>query len=402
MKKVELISPAGNFEKAKIAFHYGADAIYLGGKLFNLRKRAGNLSYNEIEQIVKLAKGKKKEVYLTLNIFFRNDDFKELKEYLLNLYDIGIRNLIVSDIGCIYFINKNFKDRFNLTLSTQANLTNIYAAEFYKELGLKRVTLARELSLNEIKEIKSKVNIEVETFIHGAMCMSYSGRCILSEYFTGRSANRGDCSQPCRWEYVLKEKRRDFPVLDIEEDERGTYLLSSKDLCMIEDISKLIEAGIDSFKIEGRMKSIYYVANTTRVYRDAIDSFYKGDVGKMDIWREELDSFSHRPYFKGFYFGYNGASLSFDKNYKRHYKFIGYITDKFNEQTYEVKIMNKLKSDDKIEIILPNMKNIKEIDFKILDKDFKMVDEANINEKYYLDFDNISETVDYGIIRVKE
>ena len=385
MKKVELISPAGDIEKAETAFIYGADGVYLGGKKFNLRKRAGNFSLKEIKKIINIAEKYKKQVYFTLNIYFRNSDFKELKNYLSRLLDIGVKNLIISDLGAIYFINKNFKPKFNLILSTQANVTNYYSAKFFKELGIKRIILARELTLKEIKEIKTKMrDIEIETFIHGAMCVSYSGRCLLSEYFTRRSANRGDCAQPCRWEYYLIEKKRDDIVLEIGEDKYGTYLLSSKDLCMIEHIPELIEAGIDAFKIEGRMKSLYYVANTTRVYRDAIESYYKKLPSKMDLWKKELDAVSHRIYFKGFYFMYNKDSITFKKNYKRNYKFIGYIIREIKEGIYEVKFKNPMNKNDKIEIILPNMKNLTNIKFDLLDEEFKQVTQVNIHKKHYI------------------
>ncbi len=397
MKKVELISPAGNVEKAEVAFIYGADGIYLGGKKFNLRAHAGNLSLEEINYILNIAKKLKKNVYITINVYFRNYEFDELKNYLGKLLEIGLKKLIISDAGVIYFINKFFKNKFHLILSTQANITNFYSAEFFKELGIKRIILARELTLDEIREIKKQVNIEIETFIHGAMCVSYSGRCLLSEYFTGRNANRGDCAQPCRWEYYLIEKKRNEPLLQIEEDKRGTYLLSSKDLCMIEHIHELIDAGIDAFKIEGRMKSIYYVANTTRVYRDAIDSYYKKSKSKLEIWKKELDSVSHRPYFKGFYWGYDENTVTFKRNYKRDFKFIGYILRKVKNNIYEVKFKNPLNIEQNIEIILPNMKNLKNIKFNILDENFIPVYEAQIHGKFFLQIElNLAK---YSIIK---
>ncbi|MBN1898302.1 MAG: U32 family peptidase C-terminal domain-containing protein [Spirochaetes bacterium] len=398
MKKVELISPGGNLEKAKTAFLYGADSVYLGGKKFNLRSRAGNLTFSEIARIIDLSKRLKKNVYLTLNIYFRNSDFRELKTYLGTLLEIGVKNLIISDFGIVTVIHQYFKDKFHLTASTQTNITNYQAAELYRSLGIKRIIPARELTLKEISYIKKKTKMSLETFIHGAMCVSYSGRCLLSEYFTSRSANRGDCSHPCRWEYVLQEKKRRDEYLPVEEDPRGSLILSSKDLCMIEDIPKMIEAGIDAFKIEGRMKSLYYVANVTRVYRDAIDAHYNKQKKKLSFWKRELDAVSHRTFFKGFYFGYDHQSLCAEKTYKRQYRFVGYIKEKIGHEIYSVCFKNSLKKDDKLESILPNMKNIDLDEFVILDKGFQIVKEAKISDRFYLKTPEDLEP--YAILRV--
>ncbi len=399
-RKIELIAPAGNLEKLIFAFKYGADAVYLGGKIFNLRAKTNNFSYEELERAVALSKKFNRNIYFTLNIYFFNNDFKILKDYLGKIYDIGIRNLIISDIGALYFINKNFKNMFNIAVSTQANITNTYTVEFLKSQGVKKVILARELNLKQIKEISDNVDIDIETFIHGAMCVAYSGRCLLSEYFNNRSANRGLCSQPCRWEYSIAEPTRKDEFLPVEENQYGTYILSSKDLCTVEFIDKLIEAGINSFKIEGRMKSIYYVANTTRVYRYAIDSYFNKQKVDIDFLLEELNSVSHRPYFPGFFFGYfRKNSINYSDSYVRNYKFIGYIGRKVKKNIYELILKDKLESDYKIEIIFPDMKNEKDISFKILDSEFKVTDRGIINRKFYIQTE--SELEEYTIIRKK-
>ena len=262
---IELLAPAGDMEKLKIAFHYGADACYFAGKKWGLRAFSNNFDENEMEECVKYAHSIGKKCYITVNIIAHNKDFEGLKEYLQYLEKIGVDAVIVADVGIAKFV----KDYTNLDLhiSTQANITNIYSAKFFEEFGADRLILARELSLKEIQEIRNVLNpkTELESFVHGAMCISYSGRCLLSNYFTGRESNAGACVQACRWEYAIAEKNRQGQYYPIEEDERGTYILNSKDLCMINHLPELYNAGVNSFKIEGRMKSQYYVATIVNV-----------------------------------------------------------------------------------------------------------------------------------------
>ena len=273
---LELLAPAGNMEKLKVAFRYGADACYLGGKKFGLRAFADNFDKDELREAVNYAHDLGKKIYVTVNIVAHNNDFDGLDEYLCYLEKIGVDGVIVSDIGIIT-IAKTCAPKLDLHVSTQANITNKYAAKFYCDLGAKRLVLARELSLDEIKEIRDFIpnDVELEVFIHGAMCISYSGRCLLSKYLSERDGNRGACIQACRFEYTMCEKSRNGEEYTIQEDERGTYILNSKDLCMIEYIDKLVEAGVTSFKIEGRMKSPYYVATVVNAYRRAIDNFQR-------------------------------------------------------------------------------------------------------------------------------
>ncbi len=400
-KKIELIAPAGNIEKLIFAFKYGADAVYLGGKLFNLRAKSNNFTFDELKKAVDISRKMKKNIYFTLNIYFFNNDFEILYDYLKKIYEIGIKNLIISDLGALYFIKEKFPEKFNIAISTQANITNFYTAEFLKTLGVKKIILARELNLKQIKEISKKIDIEIETFIHGAMCVAYSGRCLLSEYFTNRNANRGICSQSCRWEYAIAEPTRKNEYAPIEEDQYGTYILSSKDMCTVDFIDKLIEAGINSFKIEGRMKSVYYVANTTRVYRKAIDAYLNNEKIDTELLLKELNFVSHRPYFPGFYFGYfKENSINYSDSYIREYKFIGYILKKVKQNIYDIVLKNKLKSSYRIEIILPDMKNIDTIKYKILDINFDNVEIGVINKKFYLMTE--TELPEYSIIRKKQ
>ena len=393
----ELIAPAGNFEKLQFAFKYGADGAYLGGKQFNLRFRAGNFTFSELKKAVTLSAKYNKKIYFTLNIYFKNKDFLKLGQYCEKLLKTGITNIIISDIGVLNFINKNFKDLFHISISTQANITNFYTADILKKLNVNRIIPARELSLKEIKQIKERIDIELETFIHGAICVSYSGRCLLSEYLAGRNANKGDCTQPCRWDYYLVEKtRRDehFPVI---EDKDSTTILSSKDLCTLFILDKLIKLKINAFKIEGRMKSLYYVANVTRVYRQAINNILGKKESNTDFLFNELDSVSHRPYFEGF-FKKNTNSISYDRSYMRKYKFIGYLKRRVKDNLYELVLKDKVETSDRIEIILPEMFNIKMGKFKLYDKNLNKTDRGIINNKFFIEVEDNADLT-WGIVR---
>lgn len=303
MKKPELLAPAGTPEKMKMALLYGADAVYLGGKSFGLRALGGNFSREDLRDGVSFAHALGKRVYVTVNIFPHNTDIAQLPEYLRYLQEIGVDALLVADLG-VFSLCREVIPEMELHVSTQANVTNDRAALAWQRLGAKRIVLARELSLSEIRTIRAHVGAELEMFVHGAMCISYSGRCLLSSYFTGRDANRGTCAQSCRWRYALVEETRPGQYFPIEEDERGTYILNSKDLCLLPRLAEVIESGVDSLKIEGRMKSVHYVASVTKAYRLAIDA-YAADPQHYEAqpaWLEELGKVSHRAYTTGFAF----------------------------------------------------------------------------------------------------
>ena len=303
MKKPELLAPAGDFEKLQMAIAYGADAVYVGGKQFGLRANAKNFDIDELRKAIEYAHNKNVKVYVTVNIFASNHDFDGLKNYLLALKEMGADAIIVADMG-VFNVARQVPG-LEIHISTQANVTNYHSAMMYKELGASRVILARELSLGEIAEI-TKHTIETEVFIHGAMCVSYSGRCLLSNYMADRDANKGDCAQPCRWSYSLIEEQRPGVHIPVYEDERGTYIMNSKDLCMIEHIPELAATGVSSFKIEGRMKTAYYVAAITRIYREAIDDYFTSKSlyeSKKDYYMREINKTGNRDFYTGFYFG---------------------------------------------------------------------------------------------------
>ena len=354
MKKPELLAPAGNLEKLKVAIHYGADAVYLSGKSYGLRSFAGNFTIPQMEEGIKLAHKKGVKVYVTVNIFLRNDDMEKLADYLSNLEELGVDAIIVSDPGII-LIARKLVTHIPLHLSTQANTTNWRSVEFWKDQGISRVNLARELSFSEIKYTREKVDIEIETFVHGAMCISYSGRCLLSNYLTHRDSNRGECSQPCRWKYMLMEESRPGIYLPIFEDDRGSYILSSEDLCLIEYIPDLIGAGVDSLKIEGRMKGINYVGNVVRVYRKAIDE-YLDNPDKYEFrkeWLEELKKVSHRNYTTGFFCekSTRGSQNYSSSSYVQTHDLVGVVRDVLGDNEIKVEVRNQIRLGDEVEFI---------------------------------------------------
>jgi len=300
--QIELLAPAGNFEKLEIAAHYGADAVYLANKEFSLRNFSGNFTLDEMETAIAFSRKADIKVYVACNIYARNQDLKELNSYLKELGRLRPDALIFADPG-IFLSARELLPDIPLHLSTQANTTNYRTVQFWENLGVKRINTARELPLEEIKEISQKTSAEIEAFVHGAMCISYSGRCLLSSFLTKRDSNRGMCSHPCRWSYSVVEELRPDEFMPIAEDDRGSYIFNSKDLCMIEHIPEMIEAGITSLKIEGRMKTINYLSSTVKVYREAIDS-YCADPKKYRVkqeWLEQLASINHRDYCTGFY-----------------------------------------------------------------------------------------------------
>lgn len=359
MEKIELLAPAGDLEKLKTAVDYGADAVYFGGEMFSLRAGAGNLSLKEIEEGIDYAHGKGVRCYLAMNIFAHNADILPLEDYLIKLKALDIDAFIVSEPGILCMIRQEIPDA-EIHISTQANMTNYKTAQFWQAQGVKRIVLARELTFEEIRELNQKLRgqMELEAFVQGAMCISYSGRCLLSNFMIERDANRGQCAHPCRWKYALVEEQRPGEYYPVEEDQRGTYILNSRDLCMIEHIPELVEAGITSAKIEGRMKSSFYVATVVGTYRKAIDAYYEDPELYVfrPQWMEELKKVSHREFTTGFYFN---QPTNKDQNYQtsaytRDYTFIGVVRD-YDPKTKMavVEQRNKMTLGEEIEVFGP-------------------------------------------------
>lgn len=363
MKKTELLSPAGNYEKLEMALAYGADAVYLGGKNFSMRSAADNFSPEEMRKAVDLAHTLGKQAFITVNIIARNKDIEEIIEEMRFINKINADAMIISDIGLINLAKKHAPGT-RIHVSTQANILNKETARFFADLGVDRLILARELSLKEIKEIRSALpgNVEIEVFVHGSMCISYSGRCLLSNYMANRDGNRGECAQPCRWNYSLVEEKRPGEYYPIHEDERGSYVFNSKDLCMIEHIPELIGAGIDSFKIEGRMKSVFYAAMTTRSYRKAIDAYYSDNGGQVynTQWLADLSKTSHRNYTTAFFFDDRpeNAQIYNTNTYIRTHSFVGKVLQ-YDAETGLARIMqrNPLFDGEEVEVIQPKLED---------------------------------------------
>lgn len=352
--KIELLAPAGSFEKLEIAIHYGADAVYLAGKNFSLRNFSGNFTLEELDAAVKLAHAHHAKVYVACNIFSRNHDQAALSEYIHQLGEIVPDALIISDPG-ILLTAKTVAPHLPVHLSTQANTTNYQSALFWEGLGIRRINVARELSLSEIKEISHHCSIEIEAFVHGAMCMSYSGRCLLSNVMTNRDSNRGMCSHPCRWRYAVVEEKRPGIYYPIAEDDRNSYIFNSSDLCMIEHLPDMIGAGIHSLKIEGRMKGIHYVAVVVKAYREAIDAYYQDPDAYcfQDQWLQELKSVNHRSYGTGFYFGdLDDQSANMDNRTPPTIQlFLGKVLATFGPHSVQLDVRNKLFQGETIEVI---------------------------------------------------
>jgi len=358
--KPELLAPAGDLEKLRFALLYGADAVYIGGQEFSLRAGANNFSSEEICEGVRFAHGLNKKIYLAVNIYAKNADLDVLPDYLAIAQEAGIDALIISDPG-VFAYAREFAPKIPIHISTQANTGNWRAAKFWQEAGAKRVILARELNIAEMKTIGELGGLETEAFVHGAMCISYSGRCLLSSFLVGRDANRGDCAHPCRWNYRLEEEKRPGSYFPIEEDKRGSYIFNSKDLCLLPLINELLEANLSSWKIEGRNKSAYYVANITRIYRQAIDAamLEKEDFYVREDWLEEIGKVSHREFTTAFATGKpdETAYRYDDTDSIRSYDFAGVIHE-INEDSILVEQRNHLALGDEAEIILPDGENI--------------------------------------------
>ena len=365
IKKPELLAPAGNMEKLKMALLYGADAVYLGGKQFGLRAFGGNFSNEELKEAVEFAHNLNKKVYVTVNIFPHNSDIEMLPEYLAFLNTTGADALLVADIG-LFMLAKKYAPDIELHISTQANNTIWATVDAWHNMGASRVVLARELSKDEIGVIRQKCSVELEMFVHGAMCISYSGRCLLSNYMTGRDSNRGSCAQPCRWKYSLVEEKRPGQYFPIEEDERGTFIFNSKDMCLLPYLPDVIKSGVDSLKIEGRMKSVHYAASVVKAYRMAIDSYFENPeaFAVKEEWLEELEKVSHRSYTTGFYYGKptEKDQIYTSSSYIQTSDFVGLVLD-YDEATgfATVEQRNNMKLGQEIEVFQPQLPGYRQL-----------------------------------------
>ena len=365
MMKAELLAPAGDMNKLKTAFYFGADAAYVGGKNFSLRAQAGNFTDEELAEAVRYSHELGKKLYVTVNILARNDDIKEAAEYLKFLERIGADGAIISDAGLVA-LAKEVAPELPVNLSTQANTLNFKAARLWKEFGVKRVILARELSLKEIREIsEANDGLEIETFIHGAMFISYSGRCLLSDYRTGRKSNRGECVQACRWNYEIREKGSSGAFMEMEEDARGTYILNSKDLCLVDYLAELIDAGVCSMKIEGRMKSEYYLATVINAYRRALDELYEkgAEYKKNPLYKSELNKTAHREFTTAYLLGENDRTENFsDSQSVGTHKFIASVLEDTNEEGCAlIEMRNRFVGGDVLEVLSPSKSFNKQI-----------------------------------------
>ena len=375
MNRIELLAPAGDLEKLKIAVIYGADAVYFGGEAFSLRAGAGNFSVDEMAEGVAFAHKRGCRCYMTLNIYAHNEDIEPLEAYLNEIKEIPVDAFLISDPGVLSLVKRNMPNA-ELHLSTQANMTNYMCARFWYDIGVRRLVTARELSIYEIAELSEKIphDMTLEAFVHGAMCISYSGRCLLSNVMTGRDANRGMCAHPCRYQYAVMEEKRPGQYYRVEEDTRGTYIFNSKDLCMIHHIPELIKSGVASLKIEGRMKSLYYVATVIHAYRQAIDAYYE-DPEHYTFnrkWFEELEKASHREFTTGFYFG---KTTEEDQNYLtsayiKEYSFTGIVKSYDTKTGFAlVQQRNKMVQGDEVEVFGPKPGFSKQIISEMYDAD---------------------------------
>lgn len=355
MRIPELLAPAGNVEKAKIAIAYGADAIYLAGQLYGMRAGAGNFSNEQLKEVIEYAHERNVKVYVTVNIIPHNQHLAGLPSYISSLAKLGVDAIIVADVGVINIAKQAAPD-LSLHLSTQANTVNLAAAQFWSDLGIERIVMAREASREDIGEICANVDSEIEVFVHGAMCMAYSGRCLLSGVMTGREANLGACAQSCRWKYSVVEENRPGQYFPIEETEEGTYIFNSKDLCLLEHIPDLVKIGVSSLKIEGRMKSAFYVGTVVRAYRQALDQ-YKADPEGYRFDPEllaEVEKVSHRPYYTGFFLDSQPGTHPESSAYHQSYDFVGLVED-YDNNTGEalVGVRNRLRLGDLVEVVQP-------------------------------------------------
>ncbi len=407
MRHPELLVPASSLEVLKIAVVFGADAVYIGGEAFGLRAKAKNFSMEDMEEGILFAHEHGVKVYVTANILAHNDDLEGVRAYFEELKAVGPDALIISDPG-VFTVAREVCPEIDIHVSTQANNTNYGTFLFWQKLGASRVVTARELSLEEIKQIRAEIpkELEIETFVHGAMCISYSGRCLLSNYFTGRDANQGACTHPCRWKYAVVEEKRPGEYLPVYENERGTYIFNSKDLCMIEHIPELIEAGIDSFKIEGRMKTALYVATVARTYRKAIDDYLESPEKykeNMPWYLDQISNCTYRHFTTGFFFGKPSEEAQiYDNNtYEKEYTYLGIVGGQNKEGLYRIEQRNKFSVGETIEIMRADGANIPVVVKRIVDEEGNEMESApHPKQVLYLDLGQPLEQ--YDILRRKE
>jgi putative protease len=382
---MELVAPAGNLEKLKTAYLFGADAAYIGIRDFSLRAKADNFSGSECAEIAEIKKHKK--LYGALNIYFHDHDIEKLEAYIDDIARFDFSGIIISDIG-IRDLLRRYLPSVPLHLSTQANCINTEAAKLYKDLGFSRIVLGRELSLKQIERIKNKVDIDIEVFVHGAMCLAYSGRCFLSAYMVGRSANKGDCAHSCRWHYrVIEEEERPGEYFPVIEGTHFTSILSSKDLCMVNHLGSLRDAGVNAVKIEGRMKSVYYTAIVTRAYRKALDKLLYNLDGDISPYVSELDKVSHREFWTGFYFDAHEIQKPTLTSYIRSYIFLGTVGEASEPGFFKLDVKNQIRADDVLEYIGYDVCFIEDKHFSILDENKRPVQKADHGKVYYLKTD---------------
>ncbi len=363
-KKPELLMPAGSLEVLKVAIRYGADAVYIGGDMYGLRAKAHNFDYDEMKQGIDYAHERNKKVYITVNITAHNEDLQGVRDYISELKDLKPDALIISDPG-VFDIAREVAPEIEIHISTQANNVNYGTYNFWYKLGAKRVVSARELSIKEIAELRNNIDedMEIESFVHGAMCISYSGRCLLSNYLTGRDANLGACTHPCRWKYYLVEENRPGEYMPVEENDRGTFIFNSKDLCMIEHIPDIIAAGIDSLKVEGRMKTALYVATVARAYRLAIDTYLRSPEeyeAQLSYFAEEVGKCTNRRFTTGFFYGKPSAEAQIyeDSSYIKEYIYLGTIGEK-NGKAYLLEQKNKFYLGEEVELMKQDGRNLR-------------------------------------------
>ena len=407
MKKPELLIPAGNLDILKTAVVYGADAVYLGGEAFGLRAKAHNFSLEEMREGIRFAHERGVRVYVTANILAHNRDLDQVEEYFKELRDVKPDALIISDPG-VFLIARQVLPDMEIHISTQANNTNYGTYRFWHGLGARRVVCARELSLEEIREIRARIphDMEIETFVHGAMCISYSGRCLLSNFFTGRDANQGSCTHPCRWKYAVVEETRPGEYMPVYENDRGTFLFNSKDLCMVDHIPELIDAGIDSFKVEGRMKTALYVATVTRAYRRAVDDCLKDRElyrKYLEWYREEIGKCTNREFTDGFFFGKpgSGAQIYENSTYIKNYTYLGTIEETDCRGRGRIEQKNKFSVGERIEVMKPDGANVSAVVKGIRNQEGESQDSApHARQILYVELDRPVEVFD--ILRRKE
>ena len=407
MKRPELLVPASSLEVLKIAVIFGADAVYIGGEAFGLRAKAKNFSLEEMKEGIAFAHSRQVKVYVTANILAHNRDLEGVREYFKELKEIGPDALIISDPG-VFVIAREVCPEIDIHISTQANNTNYGTFLFWHQLGAKRVVTARELSLEELKEIRERIpdDLEMETFIHGAMCISYSGRCLLSNYFTGRDANQGACTHPCRWKYSIVEETRPGEYMPVYENDRGTFIFNSKDLCMIQHIPEMFETGVDSYKIEGRMKTALYVATVARTYRKAIDDYMENPEKykeNMPWYLEQISNCTYRQFTTGFFFGKPDETAQiYDNNtYVKEYTYLGIVGEPNEQGLYRIEQRNKFSVGETIEVMKPDGSNIEVTVRQIRDEDGNAQESApHPKQVLYIDLGHPLDR--YDILRRKE